>query len=297
MNTPIKTPLHGPNVMLMGPAGSGKTHSVGSLVDSGIEVFYLAIESGLEALLNYWTEVRPDNPKPRPVPANLHWHKLDAPKLSFKELAEVAQKVNVMGYDQLGKMQDPDRWKYDGLIKLNHCLFNFQDDRTGKSYGDVSSWGPDRALVIDGLTGISSMAMQLVVGGKPIKNPGDYGIAQGQILPFLRLICDHCPCWFILIAHVDREIDQVLGGTKIMPATVGQKLAPLLAPMFSDVIITEREGKNWTWNTLTIGAETKARNIPWADKQKPDFRPMVVNWKRNVEATRSPEVQDTPLTS
>lgn len=278
MNTPTKPILPGPNVMLMGPAGSGKTYSIGTLVDSGIETFVLSIEAGLESLLDYWGK------QDKPVPPNLHWHKLGAPKLSFKDLAAIAQKVNTLGYDTLGKMQDPDRWKYDGMIKLNECLFDFKDDRTGKSFGDVSTWGPDRALVLDGLTGISSMAMQLVVGGKPIKNPGDYGIAQGQILPFLRLICDHCNCWFVLISHIDREIDQVLGGTKIMPATVGQKLAPLLAPMFSDVIYCDREGNNWTWNTTTAGAETKARNLPWRDKQPPSFAPLVAAWKKNVAA-------------
>ena len=68
-----KPSLPGFNVMLMGPAGSGKTHSIGTLVDAGIEVFYLALEPGLESLLGYWT----DNDKP--IPPNLHWHTLKAP--------------------------------------------------------------------------------------------------------------------------------------------------------------------------------------------------------------------------
>lgn len=273
--------LPGPKVMLMGPAGTGKTMALGTLVDAGIELFTLFVESGQESLVEYFTM------RGRPVPPTVHWHKLEQPKLSFKDLAGIAQKVNTFNYESLGKMQDADRWKYDGMIKVNNSLFDFVDDRTGVSYGDVSTWGPDRCLAIDGLTGLSSMAMQLVVGGKPIKNPGDYGIAQGQVLPFLRLICDHCNCWFVLIAHVDREIDQVLGGTKIMPATIGQKLAPLLAPMFSDVVVTEREGKTWYWNTLTANTETKARNIPWADKQKPDFGPLVSNWRAKLKAAQS----------
>ena len=40
--------LPGVNVLLMGPAGTGKTHSLGTLVEAGIEVFYLGLESGLE---------------------------------------------------------------------------------------------------------------------------------------------------------------------------------------------------------------------------------------------------------
>ena len=47
--------LPGVNVLLMGPSGTGKTYSIGTLVDMGVEVFYLALESGMESLLGYWT--------------------------------------------------------------------------------------------------------------------------------------------------------------------------------------------------------------------------------------------------
>ena len=62
--------LPGVNVLLMGPSGTGKTHSIGTLVDLGIDVFYLALEAGMESLLGYWTD------RGKEVPANLHWHKV-----------------------------------------------------------------------------------------------------------------------------------------------------------------------------------------------------------------------------
>jgi DNA replication protein DnaC len=61
-----KSALPGVNVLLMGPAGTGKTHSIGTLVDAGVEVFYLGLEPGLESLLGFWTD------KGKEVPANLH---------------------------------------------------------------------------------------------------------------------------------------------------------------------------------------------------------------------------------
>ena len=76
MTTPSQS-LPGFNVMLMGPAGSGKTHAIGTLVDAGLEVFYLALEPGLESLLGYWTD------RGKPIPDNLHWHTLKAPDTSF----------------------------------------------------------------------------------------------------------------------------------------------------------------------------------------------------------------------
>jgi hypothetical protein len=276
--TPSQSPLPGPNILLQGDAGTGKTRSIATLVEAGIEVFYLSIEQGIESLFGYWTD------QGKPIPANLHWHKIDPPKVTFKALAEAAEKVNTFSYESLGKVADPNRHLHNLFIKVNEAFFDFPCDRTGKKFGPVDSWGPDRAIVVDGLTGLSRAVMSLTVGSKPIKNPGDYGIAQGQLEGYLRLICDHCRCWFILLAHVEKEIDPVLGGMKITVSTVGQKLAPLIPPMFSDVIYCVRDGVKWTWNTAGTGVVTKARNLPWAEGILPDFRPLVEVWKKRAAA-------------
>lgn len=275
---PADSPLPGPNILLMGDAGTGKTRSVATLVDAGIEVFYLSIEQGIESLFAYWTD------QGKPIPANLHWHKITPPKASFKELAEAALKVNTLSYESLGKMVDVNRHTHNLFIKVNEAFYDFPDDRTGKRFGPVDSWGPERAVVVDGLTGLSRAAMSLTVGGKPIKNPGDYGIAQGQLESYLRLICDHCRCWFILLAHVEKEIDPVQGGMKITVATIGQKLPPLVPPMFSDVIYTVREGTKWTWNTAGMGVVTKARCLPWAEGIEPSFKQVYDRWMTRASA-------------
>lgn len=273
--------LPGPNILLMGDAGTGKTHSIGTLVDSGVEVFYLSIEQGIESLFGYWTD------RGLPIPENLHWHKIAPPKASFKELAESALKVNTLSYESLGKMVDVNRHTHNLFIRVNEAFFDFPDDRTGKRFGSVDSWGPDRAIVVDGLTGLSRAAMSLTVGGKPIRNPGDYGIAQGQLEGFLRLICDHCRCWFVLLAHVEKEIDPVVGGMKITVATIGKALPPVIPPMFSDVIYAVRDGTKWTWNTAGTGVVTKARNLAWAENLTPSFTPIFERWKQRSEAASS----------
>lgn len=276
--TPATSAIAGPNILLEGDAGTGKTRSIATLVECGIEVFYLGIEQGIESLFRYWTD------QGKPIPQNLHWHKIDPPKITFKELAEQALKVNTLSYESLGKQVDTNRHMHNLFIKVNESFNDFPDDRTGRKFGAVDSWGPDRAVVVDGLTGLSRAAMSLTVGGKAIKNPGDYGIAQGQLEGYLRLICDHCRCWFVLLAHVEKEIDPVLGGMKITVSTVGQKLAPLIPPMFADVIYCIRDGKNWSWNTSGAGVVTKARNLPWAEGMKPDFRVIYDSWKKASEA-------------
>jgi len=269
----LKSTLPGMKTLLMGPAGTGKTTAIGTLVDAGVEVFYLNLEAGLESLLGYWTD------KKKEVPPNLHWHTLAAPKASFTDMIDAATKINTLSLESLAKMQDPNRNKHNQFITLLTALNNFPDDRTGQTFGSVAEWGTNRALVIDGMAGLNKAAMSLVVGGKPVKSQSDWGIAQDTLEKFMRQLTDNCQCHYVQIAHVERETDQVLGGVKLMVSTLGQKLGPKVAPMFSDVILTVREGTKWSWDTSSSMADVKARNLPWAAGQAPDFKPLVEKWK------------------
>lgn len=272
--------LSGVNVLLMGPAGTGKTHSIGTLVDSGLEVFYLALESGLESLLGYYT----DNGKP--IPDNLHWHVLEAPKSNFSTLLDSATKINQLSLESLAKMQDPNRGKHNQFISLLTALNNFTDHRTGEVFGPVNEWGTDRVLVIDALTGLGKAAMSLVIGGKPVRNQSDWGIAQNQLEVLLEMLCNQCPCHFVLLAHVERETDQVLGGVKLMVSTLGRALAPKIPAMFSDVILTVRQGTKWVWDTANVQADLKTRNLAIRADNPPDFRAIVSKWRARQEASK-----------
>jgi len=268
-----KSTLPGTNVLLMGPAGTGKTYSIGTLADAGVEVFYLGLEPGLESLLAYWTD------KGKEVPPNVHWHNLEAPKASFAEFIDSATKINTMQLDTLAKMQDPNRSKHNQFIKILEVLNDFSDNRTGSKFGCVDTWGTNRALVVDGMAGLARAAMSLVVGGKPVRSQSDWGISMDQVEKIVRLWTDHCRCHFVLLAHVEREQDAILGGIKLMVSTLGKALAPKLPPMFSDVILTERSGSNFSWNTGSAMADVKSRNLPIAEKLPADFGAIIKKWQ------------------
>lgn len=274
MSIELKPPftLPGVNVMLMGPSGTGKTYSIGTLVDLGVEVFYLALESGMESLMGYWTD------QGKEVPANLHWHKVAAPSASFTDMIANAKNINLLNLDSLAKMSDPNKSKHNQFIALLEALNNFPDDRTGEKYGAVNTWDQSRVLVVDGATGISQCAMALVVGGKAVRNQSDWGIAQDQVEKLVRMLCDNCACHFILLAHVEREVDAVLGGIKLMVSTLGKALAPKLPAMFSDVILAERSGDKWTWNTASSQADIKTRNLPIKSDNPPTFESIFSKW-------------------
>jgi hypothetical protein len=271
--TPKKSELPGTNILIEGPTGRGKTTSIGTLVDSGIETFVLFTENGLETLLGYWKD------KGKEVPPNLHWHTLSPFKESWKTMIEAATKVNEIPLDQWAKMTDPNRGSYSRFIDLLKLMSNFEDQRTEEKFGPVDTWGTGRALVMDSLTGLGYFAMALVIGGKPVKSLPEWGAAQDVLERLLRQMCDGCRCHFILTAHIEREVDLVQGGTRMMASTLGKALAPKLPPMFSDVILAVREGTKFTWDTIDAGADLKARNLPMANGLPQDFSAIINKWK------------------
>lgn len=272
-DTTATSTLPGLNILLMGPTGTGKTHSIGTLVDSGIEVFFLAIEPGLEALFGYWRD------RGKPIPENLHWHTLQRPSAGFDELIKSAEMISSLPMDSLTKMVDPNKRKHDQFINLLRALADFPDDRTGKKFGAVDSWTTDRVLVIDGLSGISECAMSLVVGGKATKTQPEWGVAQDTVFKIITKLTQDSKCHFVLLAHIDRETDQVLGGVKLMVSTLGVKLAPKLPPMFSDTILTVRNGDKWLWDTASALADVKTRNLPIRADNPPDFSTILAKWQ------------------
>lgn len=264
--------LPGFNVLLMGPAGTGKTYSIGTLVDQGVEVFYLALEAGMESLLGYWKD------EGKEIPANLYWHRVAAPSASFDAMIQSAKNVNMLNLDALAKLVDINRSKYNQFILLLEALNNFTDDRTGEVFGPVNKWDQSRVLVIDGATGISTAALANVVGGKPVRSQTDWQIGQNQVEALIRMLCNDCPCHFILLAHVEREVDQVLGGVKIMVSTLGKALAPKFPSMFSDVILAERQVDKWSWSTASAMADIKTRNLPIKSGIEPSFKLIADKW-------------------
>lgn len=272
--------LPGFNCLLMGPAGTGKTHAIGTLVDAGIEVFYIALEPGLESLLGYWVD------RGLPVPPNLHWHTVKAPDASFTELLDVATKINTMSLEMLSKLQDTNRSKYNQFRSLYEVLNNFTDQRTGEAFGPVDKFDTTRAVAIDGLTGVNTASMLSVIGGKPVRSMPDWGLAQQQVETLLNKLCNNMRCHFLLLAHVEREKDEVLGGIKLMVSTLGNKLAPKIPALFSDVILTVRQGSKWNWDTANPMADLKTRNLPVSQDIQPSFAQIVKKWQARDAAVR-----------
>lgn len=273
-------PLSGPNILLMGPGGTGKTYSIGTLCDwaqaNGKEVFVLFSENGLETLLGYWR----DRKTPTEVPGCLHWHQSLTTPIDLTSLVEAADKVGKLSYESITKMVDPNRGTNNAFWKLLKALSNFPDDRTGKEFGPVDKWGVERIFVIDSLTETANACMKMVIGNKPTASMPDYGVAQNNLMNFLRLCTQGMAATFVLTAHIDRQTDEITQTTRIMVKSIGRALAADIPPLFSDVIYTVREGDAFYWDTAAYGVDTKTRSLGYRSKLRPDFATILDVWKQ-----------------
>ncbi len=269
--------LSGPKVLIEGPAGTGKTYALGTMVDwaqaNGKEVFVLFVENGLETLLGYWKD------RGLPVPDCLHYHVILTKPVSLKQLMKAADDAGKLSYEMLTKMSDPSRGgDNNAFYKILTACSDFPCDRTGKKFGAVDSWKADKIFMVDSLSELANACFKMIIGAKPTASQPDYGVAQNNLLNFLRLLTQGTAATVALTAHVSRETDEITGGVKLMTKAIGKALAGEIPQLFSDVIYTVREGTNFYWDTAAANVDLKSRNLPIASKQKPDFGPIMLKW-------------------
>lgn len=273
--------LVGPNILLMGPSGTGKTYALATLAEwcqtNGKEMFVLFLDAGLETLLGYWRD------KGKEVPACLHWRQAMTRPLGLNQLIDAADKVGKLSYESITKMVDGNRGgDNNGFWKILKECADFVDDRTGKHFGPVDAFTLDQVFCIDNLSELSNAAMKMQIGSKPTAAPPDYGVAQNNLLNFIRLCTQGVPCPFVLIAHVDREQDAITQTVKIMIKSIGKALYGELPQLFSDVIYTVREGDQFTWDTAAYGVDTKTRSLGYRSKISPNFGQIMDLWKKRA---------------
>lgn len=259
--------LPGTNSLLCGGTGTGKTHALRTLIDCGITPFILFTEPGMRTVSDIGCD-------------KLHYCYVKPATVSFLDLEANAKKIATMSFQGLTKLENMDKAKYQQFMQVLHVAHNFKCDRCHKEFGDVSTWNTDRAIALDSLSGLSRMAMDLVVGAKPVKNQGDWGVAMDNLERLLNKFTDDTQCHYVLISHLAREKDEITGSIINMPSTLGQKLAPKIPLGFDDVIMCKKNGTTFTWSTSDANTELKNRNLPLGEKQEPSFVPLIESWKK-----------------
>jgi len=254
-----------PKIMLVGDTGTGKTYALRTLIAAGITPFIIAFE---------YPDILEDLPADK-----CHWHYIPPAMPKWDVLLDNAKKITLYSNEALQKLPGLNKDKYTQWYEVLNTCANFKCDRDGKEYGDVAEWGADRALIIDGLSGLSIVSMDLAIGAKPVISQPDWGTAMGNLERFHNVCCTALKCWYILIAHLEPEKDEVSGGVVLMASTLGKKLAPKLPRPLTDIIHAKRTGTDFTWSTISPNVALKARNLPLSDKLRPDFGQIATTWR------------------
>lgn len=246
------------NTILQGPTGSGKTYSLRSAVETGLELFVIATEPGIENILG---DLPPDR---------CHWQYIPPAVSDWDVMIRSANNINTLPQDALQR-SDGGRSNYRQFIDVLEACSDFVCDRTGEHFGAIDNWNTSRMVAFDGMSGLSIMAMDLVAGNKPMKTQADWGMAMDNLERLITKLTCATKCSFTMICHQDREPDEINGGTKVTVSTLGRKLAPKIPRFFDEVVQTVRRDKEFYWSTAESGVDLKSRLLPISDKLRPSF--------------------------
>jgi hypothetical protein len=275
--------LQPPSVLLEGASGAGKTRSIATLVKAGIEVFVIMTEpGGVDSLVDGIRDVGADMNK-------LHWMSVLPATEGWDALDEMTRVIGTLDFEGVSKLKGvgKDKTRVPAMNFLK-ALKDFRCEREQASYGSFTNWGPDKALVVDSLSGLSTIAWYLTVGNKPTGAPGEWNIAMNWLEAVLMKINSDRKCFFVLTAHIEKELDEISGVQRIMTSTLGRKLAPKIPRFFSEVVYAQRmkEDPKFRWSTLDNAADLKNRILPVGDKLQPDFKAVAEGYKNRVALAR-----------
>lgn len=272
----------GPKILLEGASGNGKTRSIGTLVDWAAAqkpepwpVRVLFTEVGSETLLGYWRD------RNLPIPANLDIATVTATDFDLSQLLADAKLVG--GLDQkglAGMAKVPNKVNY--YHRILSALADFPGELSGKSLGNCKDWPLKSFLVIDGLSELSQAAFDAVVGKRLATDKPDFGTSQRLLFSLLRGLTQGLPCGLVLLAHIDRLVDEISKVEKVMTKSIGKAMAADITRLFGDVILAKRDGSTFTWDTFDSGADLKARNLAYQPKQPPNFAPLLDTWTKRM---------------
>lgn len=298
MTEPTTSPplaqLQGPKILLQGDSGTGKTYALATVVEWAaaqvppMPVRLLFTENGLETLLGFWRDppVDPSTGRPirpaRPVPANLAWHVASPGAQSLSSLKDAAKKVGLLTYESLTKMVDGDRGLNNPAYKILEAMENFPDDRTGQKLGNIGTWGSDVIFGIDSLSELAEGYKRMCVGNKPVMAQNEYGVAQNNLINFLRFVTQGPDFTLVMTAHLQKQVNELTGATTLMTSAIGKAIGDDIPKLFSEVLFCVRDGGSWYWDTSAPNVVTKTRYLPIRSKIVPDLGLIMDKWRKRA---------------
>lgn len=277
----------------MGSPGSGKTDSLATWVEAGLDLFVIVTEpDGIASLIDSMSRRKLDMER-------VHWATCLPTTMGWEALGEMVRTIGSMGFDQIQNIKSGVGKQHtrEPAQKLLKQLENFTCERTGAKFGPVDKWDNSRVLAIDSLSGLSLISWMLTLGYKPAAHQGEWGVAMNFIEQLLHKLTGDRRYFFTLNAHLERETNDLTGAAQTMVSTLGRKLAPKIPRFFSEVILAQRSVKDnkasFTWATFDPKADLKNRSLPLTTDITQSYVPVVRAYSRRLELTvAKPQASD-----
>lgn len=288
-----------PSVILEGEMGTGKTASLATLLMDANGKFEGPSMSGIERVLMLTSESGFEDVVGHIPPTKLDWRFIPVSEGSFDALIGMVQTIRNQHPDAIQKMGGINKHMYPQFEQILGACNRFVGDRTGKDYGPVFKLPQNFCLWHESISALSEIARNNAIGDKPFMELRDYQMVQNPIRKFLNHLVFSTKCLFVSTAHLEREQNETSNMSELMISTVGRKLAPVIPRFFSDVIICDRIDVSggqpkFIWSTVKPGVRTKTRNLPWASDLKPDFRPLMENFRKRQAQAKAGQAMQQP---
>lgn len=268
--------LKPPTTLLMGPVGAGKTTAIATYAKAGLKTFVLFTDpGGEESFLAALERLE--------VPIeNVHWNYITPMSQNWDEMKQAAINVGLLSYKALTEIKSSGKKAETQFYAIINLLANFKCARTGEEFGPVDKFGPDCAFILDSLSGLNTITMDMMQGTKPIAHEGEYGVAMNMEEKLVqKLVCD-TKCFICCTGHVERIIDPITGLRTTSIVLIGKKLASTgkIARLFSDIVLAVRDNEKFFWSTKDSSVDLKHRLLPLGDKLEPSFEQIVERYKQ-----------------
>ena len=264
-----------PAILLVADPGQGKTFSLPTLLQhEHIEkLFYLFTDpGGDESLL--------DSLQHYDIPVDkVHWHYIPPAAQGWDTLKDLVYKVNSMSYEDIAAIKaGVNKRDHRQMFDVLEVLSDFECQRTGEKFGATDDFPDTFAIAFDSLTGLNKICRDATVGAKPTMHQGEWGVAMSMEENLIRKFVAGIKCPRVMVGHLDKQMDELAGRMTFQVSLLGNKLAPNIPHLFSDVVFAYQEGAKFFWSTNDIRISLKSRNLPIGDKLSPTFKPIITKW-------------------
>lgn len=263
---------------LFGFSGSGKTHSLGTiLTNTKKNLIVISTEHKCRQTLANFARINKINKSD--WKGRLHFVTIASVEATFTKDVRMMETYSRLDADEILKQKDSSKKDF---AKYLHSLLTNLDvliSDSGEKLGSISELGPDWVVAIDNQSMLTYYAELQVKGRRPGQSLPERGQVQHWIERVIIGLKEKASqpnsCHVVMLAHASEVEDESDKLQKIQVKLNGKALNSTYLTHFTDFIYAYRNKTEFYWATDKQRVVTRTANLPLKDKLPPDFGPLL----------------------